>query len=74
MSSEQKNILITSAVRTAIGTFGGSLKYIQAHELGSFVIRKAMEKEAKQKQILEEFDPTDRTKNAHGGLINILKL
>ena len=37
-------------------------------------IRKAMEKEAKQKQILEEFDPTDRTKNAHGGLINILKL
>jgi len=37
-------------------------------------IRKAKEQEAKQRQILEEFDPTDRTKNAHGGLIDILKL
>ena len=37
-------------------------------------VRKAMEEEAKQKKILEEFDTTDRTKNAHGGLINILKL
>ena len=37
-------------------------------------IRKAMEEEAKQKKILEDFDPTDRTKNAHGGLIDILKL
>ena len=37
-------------------------------------IRKAKEQEAKQRQILEEFDPPDRTENAHGGLINILKL
>ncbi len=37
-------------------------------------IRKAKEQEAKNRQILEEFDPTDRTKNAHGGLIDILKL
>ena len=37
-------------------------------------IRKAKEQEAKQRQILEEFDPTDRTKNAEGGLIDILKL
>ena len=37
-------------------------------------IRKAKEQEAKQRQILEEFDPTDRTRNAHGGLIDILKL
>ena len=37
-------------------------------------IRKAKEQEAKQRQILEDFDPTDRTKNADGGLINILKL
>ena len=29
---------------------------------------------SKQKKILEDFDPTDRTKNAHGGLIDILKL
>ena len=37
-------------------------------------IRKAKEQEAKQRQILEEFDPPDRTENADGGLINILKL
>ena len=37
-------------------------------------IRKAKEQEAKQKKILEDFDTTDRTKNAHGGLIDILKL
>jgi len=37
-------------------------------------IRKAMEEEAKNLKILEEFDPKDRTKNADGGLIDILKL
>ena len=37
-------------------------------------IRKAKEQEAKNLKILEEFDTTDRTKNAHGGLIDILKL
>jgi hypothetical protein len=37
-------------------------------------IRKAKEQEAKNLKILEEFDPTDRTKNADGGLIDILKL
>jgi len=37
-------------------------------------IRKAKEQEAKNRQILEDFDPPDRTENAHGGLINILKL
>jgi hypothetical protein len=36
-------------------------------------IRKTKEQEAKQRQILEEFDP-DRDPNAHGGLIDILKL
>ena len=37
-------------------------------------IVKEAEKDAKNRQILEEFDPTDRTKNADGGLIDILKL
>ena len=31
MSLNQKGIVITSAVRTAIGTFVGSLKNMQAH-------------------------------------------
>ncbi len=37
-------------------------------------IRKSKELEAKNRQILEEFDPPDRTENADGGLIDILKL
>ena len=39
MSIEQKSVVITSAVRTAIGTFRGSLKNMQGHELGSVVIK-----------------------------------
>ena len=37
-------------------------------------LRRQLLKEQEQKQMLEDFDPTDRTKNAHGGLIDILKL
>ena len=44
MNSNNKNIVITSAVRTAVGTFKGSLKNIQAYGLGSVVIKGAMEK------------------------------
>ena len=39
MNSKEKNIVITSALRTAIGTFNGSLKNMQAHDLGSVVIK-----------------------------------
>ena len=44
MNSNNKNIVITSAVRTAVGTFKGSLKNLQGHDLGSVVIKDAMEK------------------------------
>ena len=44
MNSKNKNIVITSAVRTAVGTFKGSLKNMQGHDLGSVVIKGAMEK------------------------------
>jgi acetyl-CoA C-acetyltransferase len=44
MSIEQKNVVITSAIRTAIGTFRGSLKNMQAHDLGSIVVKEAMQK------------------------------
>tara|TARA_B110000438_G_scaffold297621_1_gene344313 strand:- start:163 stop:1353 length:1191 start_codon:yes stop_codon:yes gene_type:complete len=44
MSDKQNNIVITSAVRTAIGTFRGSLKNIQANELGSVVVKAAIKK------------------------------
>jgi len=44
MNDKQNNIVITSAVRTAIGSFKGSLKDIHAHELGSTVIKEAIKK------------------------------
>jgi len=44
MSDKQNNIVITSAVRTAIGSFKGSLKDMHAHELGSVVIKEAIKK------------------------------
>ena len=44
MNSNDKNIVITSAVRTAVGTFKGSLKNMQGHDLGSVVIESAIEK------------------------------
>ncbi len=44
MGNEQKSVVITSAVRTAIGTFRGSLKNVQGHELGSIVIKESVKK------------------------------
>jgi acetyl-CoA C-acetyltransferase len=39
-----QDIVITSAVRTAIGSFGGSLKDVPAAELGAVVIREALKR------------------------------
>tara|TARA_B110000263_G_scaffold102358_1_gene89630 strand:- start:609 stop:1799 length:1191 start_codon:yes stop_codon:yes gene_type:complete len=44
MSDKKNNIVIISAVRTAIGTFRGSLKNVQADELGSTVVKAAIKK------------------------------
>ena len=44
MKSNEKNVVITSAVRTAVGTFNGSLKNMQGHDLGSIVVKDAMKK------------------------------
>ena len=44
MNSDKKNIVITSAVRTAIGIFNGSLKDMQAKDLGALVTKAAMQK------------------------------
>ena len=44
MSEDNKNIVITSAVRTAIGTFRGSLKDMQASDLGALTTKAAMKK------------------------------
>ena len=39
-----KNVVIVSAVRTPIGSFGGSLKNVSAVDLGALVIKSALEK------------------------------
>jgi len=44
MSVKQKKVLITSAVRTAIGSFKGSLKDMQAHDLGSIVVKECIKR------------------------------
>jgi len=44
MNFNNKSIVITSAVRTAIGTFNGSLKDMQAKDLGALVVKAAIEK------------------------------
>ena len=36
--SKEKTVVITAAVRTAIGSLGGTLKNIPAYKLGSAVI------------------------------------
>ena len=42
--SDKKTVVITSAVRTAIGTLGGTLKNIPAYKLGSESISQAIKK------------------------------
>ena len=44
MNSKKKSVVITSALRTAIGSFNGSLKKLQAHDLGSVVIKEVIKK------------------------------
>ena len=40
------NVVLCSPVRSAIGTYGGSLKAMPAPELGAWVIRAALERAA----------------------------
>ena len=50
---KEKSIVITSALRTAIGSFNGALKDMQAHDLGKLVIKESI-KNSKLK--LDEID------------------
>jgi acetyl-CoA C-acetyltransferase len=40
------NVVLCSPVRSAIGTYGGTLKGMPAPELGAWVIRSALERAA----------------------------
>ncbi len=42
--NDAKQIVITSAVRTAVGSFGGTLNTVPAHELGQVVLKASLEK------------------------------
>jgi acetyl-CoA C-acetyltransferase len=44
MNTKEKSIVITSALRTAIGAFNGSLKNMHAHDLGSIVVKENIKK------------------------------
>tara|TARA_B100000029_G_scaffold346956_1_gene339313 strand:+ start:352 stop:1542 length:1191 start_codon:yes stop_codon:yes gene_type:complete len=44
MNLKNKNVVITSALRTAIGSFNGSLKNMQGHDLGSAVVKELIKK------------------------------
>ena len=44
MKVKEKTIVITSALRTAIGTFNGTLQNMEAHELGSIAIKENIKK------------------------------
>jgi len=54
MSEKEKNVVITSALRTAIGTFNGSLKNMQAHNLGSIVIKENINKSKLKPEEIDE--------------------
>ena len=41
---EKKNVYIMSGCRTPIGKYGGSLKNVPAHELGTIVVKEAMKR------------------------------
>ena len=54
MSLNKKSIVITSAVRTAVGTFNGALKNMKANQLGSVVIKEAIKKSKLEKNEIDE--------------------
>ena len=42
--SQDTDIVIVSAARTPVGSFGGTLASLPAHELGSVVIKAALQR------------------------------
>ena len=52
--NRMKKPVIVSAVRTAVGKFGGTLRDIQAYKLGSVVMKEAVNRAAIQPEIIDE--------------------
>ena len=49
-----REVVIVSAVRTAIGGYGGTLKNVSARELGAVVIKGALEKAGVKPEMVDE--------------------
>ena len=49
-----RDVVIVSAVRTALGTFGGSLKDVSAVDLGALVIKEAVSRAGVKPELVEE--------------------
>jgi len=49
-----KEVVIVSAVRTAIGSFGGSLKAVSAVEMGTVVVKEALKRANVSPEVVEE--------------------
>ena len=54
MDNKSKEVVIVGAVRTAIGTYKGSLKHIKADQLGSIVIKEVLKKSKFNKDEIDE--------------------
>ena len=44
MSKKSNDVVITAALRTPIGTYKGSLKYLSADKLGALAIKEVVHK------------------------------
>ena len=44
MNSKETKVVITSALRTAVGAFNGTLKNMQGHDLGSVIVKEIIKK------------------------------
>ncbi|MDU4658877.1 MAG: acetyl-CoA C-acyltransferase, partial [Clostridium butyricum] len=49
-----KDVVIVSAVRTALGSFGGTLKDVSAVDLGATVIKEAITRAGVKPELVEE--------------------
>ena len=49
-----REVVIASAVRTAIGTFGGALKDVPAADLGAIVIKEAVNRAGIKPELVNE--------------------
>ena len=54
MNNKSKEVVIVSAIRTPIGTYGGSIKNIKSHQLGSIVIKEVLKRSKFSKDEIDE--------------------